>query len=175
MTATNKTTQMAGELKLIAGVEKHLSKVTIHIGGKAFTTKEIVNVLQARIDATNASSEARAAWHAKVSEEQAQHAATKQVVDGLRQVLLVMFGSAIGTLNDFGLAPRTRREPDALTKFKRAEKAKATRAARHTMGKRQKLSIEGEVPETSPPTTAAAPATAPAPVPVVSGGNGAVS
>src|SRR5689334_16962116 len=108
MSSTNKATQMAGDLKMIAGVEKHLSKVPIHIAGKTFTAKDVVNALQARIDATNASSEARAAWRKMVSEERAQHVATKQVADGLTQFLLVMFGSAIDTLNDFGLAPRTR-------------------------------------------------------------------
>jgi hypothetical protein len=158
MSSSNKTSQMAGEQKLIAGVEKHLSKVTIHIAGKTFTPKQIVSILQARASATNAASAARAAWLKVVSEERVQHAQTKEIVDGLRQVLLVMFGSAVDTLNDFGLSPRKRRPLDPSEKVKKAARARATRAARHTMGKRQKQAIKGEVVETPPAALASAPA-----------------
>jgi hypothetical protein len=53
----------------------------------------------------------------------------------------------VDTLNDFGLAPRKRSEPDHATKVKMAAKVRATRAARHTLGKEQKLAPTGEPAE----------------------------
>ena len=55
--------------------------------------------------------------------------------------------------------PKTAEQKAAI-----ALKAKATRAARHTMGKKQKLAVKGTAPAALPPTPAeAAPAPAAAP------------
>jgi hypothetical protein len=64
-----------------------------------------------------------------------------------------MFSRSPDALADFGLTPRKARK--ALTPaelVRKAEKAKATREARHTMGKRQKLAIHGSAPVVAVPT-----------------------
>jgi hypothetical protein len=86
-----------------------------------------------------------------------------------------MFAGQIEALGDFGLTARKPRAPVApAAKAVSVEKAKATRAARHTMGSKQKAKITGEnptgaaVPVVSPaapplPATPIAPAPAPTP------------
>jgi hypothetical protein len=76
---------------------------------------------------------------------------------------LVAFAGSIDTLADFALKARKPRTP--LTPEQKAAavaKAEATRAARHTMGPKQKAAIKGTVPATAPATQPAAPAPAPA-------------
>jgi hypothetical protein len=118
---------------------------------------------------------AKGVWRDKVSNERLQRTETKLIVDGLKQILLVMFATDLATLGELGIAPRKRSEPDPATLVARADKVRATREARHTMGPKKKLSIKGEVRKAPPATTATAPAPAltPSPVPPVSAGNGA--
>ena len=70
-----------------------------------------------------------------------------QFVDAFRQAMSIQFGS-VDVLSDFGILPRKPRKalsgPEQVAK---ADKARATRLARHTMGKKQKRSIKGEVPQ----------------------------
>jgi hypothetical protein len=63
----------------------------------------------------------------------------------VRQTLLLAFDGKLDTLADFGLTARAVpvRTPEQRTAA--AAKAKATRAARHTMGSKQKAAIKGAV------------------------------
>jgi hypothetical protein len=51
-------------------------------------------------------------------------------------------------LGDFGFQNPTRKAPSEATKAAAVAKRAATRGARHTMGKRQKAQIKGEVQAT---------------------------
>jgi len=151
---TNRTNQVASDQKLIAGVEKLLPKGPLHIAGKTYTTKEVVAVLQARVDAVLAAEAARGQWLGMLNEEKTQLAQTKEFVDGLRRILLGMFASDFVTLHELGLAPRKRRVLDAEALVAKVDKMRATRAARHTLGRKQREAITGEDPQ-SPPAIAA--------------------
>ncbi len=95
----------------------------------------------------------------------------------MKQTLLVFYAGQVQTLTDFGLTARKTPVVSPETMVAAAAKAKATRAARHTLGKKQKAKITGTVvttaPAVPPPATppAAPPAAtvvvAPAPAPVV--------
>jgi hypothetical protein len=79
---------------------------------------------------------------------------------------LVFFAGQVDALSDFGLTGRKTPVVSPETRVAAANKAKATREARHTMGKKQKAAIKGTVAPTAPATTAPAPtpvATPPAP------------
>jgi hypothetical protein len=86
------------------------------------------------------------------------------------------YGNSPDVLADFGIQTKARVPLTVDAKLTAAAKRAATRAARHTMGKRQKNAIKGDVtgvlvtPVTSTPTptvpTPVSPATA-----VTSGGN----
>jgi hypothetical protein len=68
------------------------------------------------------------------------------------------FGSSPDVLADFGLAPKARAQVTVEAKAVAAAKRKATRAARHTMGPKQKKGITGVVPDAIViPTRASAP------------------
>ena len=166
----NRGNETAADQKLIDGLTKHAVTIpALVIGGVTMTTKDIIDALQARLTTSRAAETTRATWQAAVAADVAERAKTKTFASGLRQALLVAFAGQIDALADFGLTPR---KPPTMTPAQRlaaTEKAKATRAARHTMGKVQKSLITGAAPQATPVPAApvAAPATpvTPAPVP----------
>jgi len=76
----------------------------------------------------------------------AEHARIRTATAGLRQAMMVAFGAKLDTLADFGLAPRKARVQTPDQKIAAAAKAKATREARHTLGKVQRSTITGAHP-----------------------------
>ncbi|HEY4012967.1 MAG TPA: hypothetical protein VGM06_06500 [Polyangiaceae bacterium] len=82
----------------------------------------------------------------------------------LKQALLVAFAGQVDVLADFGLTGRAVRVLTPEERVTMTAKAKATRAARHTMGKKQKAAIKGTVtPAAAAPAAPASPAPASAP------------
>ncbi len=66
-------------------------------------------------------------------------------VAGVQKAVRVAFGNRVDTLADFGLPlPKTRTPLTPEQKQAAVAKAKATRAARHTMGAKQRVAITGE-------------------------------
>jgi hypothetical protein len=61
---------------------------------------------------------------------------------GFRQLLRIHHSNSPDTLATLGLEPRTVHKPTVATFVQSHAKAKATRAARHTMGKKAKLAIK---------------------------------
>ncbi len=161
----NKTSRTVGDQKLIAGVEKHFTATSLFLEGKSYTAAEAVALLQERLDVTSTADAAYATWLSKVDAERAKVTETKKFVSALRKLVVAMFGSSVETLADFGIAPR--KQPAALKTEDlslKVARQRATRAARHTLGSKQRSKIVGEVPVTTP--TAAAPATASSSTPV---------
>jgi hypothetical protein len=160
----NRTTQQVGDQKLIDGLNKHSQTIpSLVIGGTSLTTAAIIGILQARLATANAAQSTRATWQTAVKADKDERAKTKSFTSGLRQALHVAFDGSIDALADFGLVPR---KPHVISPEKKAAataKALATRAARHTMGKKQKAAIKGTVPATAPATPPAAPAPVAAP------------
>jgi hypothetical protein len=161
-TQPNRAEQQTGDQNLIDGLKKHQQTLTsLVIGGTSLNTVDLIGILQARIDARNNAVSTRATWQTGVKADQDERAKTKTIVSGLRQALLVAFAGSIGVLADFGLKPR--RPPASRTPEEKAAavaKAQATRAARHTMGTKQKAKVKGTVPQ-AVPATPPTPATAP--------------
>ncbi len=142
-----------------------------------FTRDELVAILQKRIAAGEASKSAKTAWHSTVEAERQAEADLSPLRKPLQQSLAGRFGASGAQMAEFGFAPAKPRKVSAKTKAAAAVKAKATRQARGTMGKKQKKDVKGGVtavlmtPVTAPPpiTAPAAPAPAPAaPVPTTS-------
>jgi hypothetical protein len=161
MTTTNqnRTQLQTGDQKLIDGLKKHQADLSsLFIGGASFKTADAIGILQARIDAASTAVSTRATWQTGVKADHDERVKTKTFVSGLRQALQVAFTGQIDALADFGLKPRKVRVTTPEQKAEAAAKAKATRAARHTMGPKQKAQIKGTLP---------APATTPEPVPTL--------
>jgi len=145
--------QQASLQKMIDGVKKHEQTLPVlTVGGTSYKPADILAVLQARLDAANAALSTRATWQSAVKADHDERAKTKGFVSGLRQALLVAYAGSIDTLADFGLVGRKPRVISPEKKLAAAEKAKATRAARHTMGKKQKAKIKGEPAQPAPAT-----------------------
>ena len=158
-TTISKTTQLTRDQEMIAGIKKHSSTVTSWIiAGKAYTSQQAVDILQARVDAALAVASSKASYGSTVQAAKTETANTKQFVAGLRQATYIMFSTQVDTLADFGLAPhKARTVPTAVQKVQAVELRKATRVVRHTMSPKKKAEIKGTanvtVTVTSPTTS----------------------
>src|ERR1019366_4011307 len=83
----------------------------------------------------------RATWQTAIRTDEATRDATKTFVSGVKQGLLVAFAGHLDTLADFRLPARAQHVATPEERLAAAAKAKATRAARHTMGSKQKLPL----------------------------------
>jgi hypothetical protein len=173
---TNRSQQQAADDKLAAGLTKHQATLSSFvIGGKTVQVSEVLTALQSRKNTDAAATSAGAAWHAAVAADRDQRAASQQLVAGIKQSLHAMFGSSIDTLADFGLTPRKVPVVSPEVKVAAAAKAKATRAARHTQGPKQKAATKGvldgvTLTVTAQPAPSASPAV-PATPPAVAAGS----
>lgn len=165
MNPPNKSTRSDRNRQAIAGIKQNLAGTpALVIGGVSYAPADIQAALQASIDAADATTAATAAFHKAVAAEKATHAKGDALYRGLSTVLKNQYGSQADTLAAFGIAlPPQRQTPSATTAADAVAKRAATRVARHTMGKRQKAGIKGQVPETPAPT-------APSPVTTASTG-----
>jgi hypothetical protein len=147
---------------LVAGTDKHPLSAPLTLGGQSFTQQALVQVLQSLGNALSTVDMAKASWQSALSDLGDTQAKVAPTLKAYRAWIVATYGNAPATLADFGLTP-----PKAPTPMTAEEKAAAvakrtaTRAARHTLGPKQKKGIKGAV---ATPVTALAPTPAPAPV-----------
>ncbi len=163
---------------LIAGTNKHFPNGTFTLGNTAYTTATLLQVLQGLADALTALAAAQLGAKDALTAKQAMEAKVEPVIHAYRRFLHAAFVNATQALGDFGLEPYKAPAPrTAEQKAAAAAKAKATREARGTTSKKQKLAVKGNVtginvtPVTSTPAATsapAAPATPPQPAPTAS-------
>src|SRR5262249_12798298 len=138
--------------QLADGLTQNAAAVgTILIDGKQYTAAMIIPVLLGRVAAAKKAEVAHTAWRAAVKANQDERASTHAFVLQVRQALLVAFASQVEMLGKFGLTPRKKRAVAPQKSVVAAAKAKATREARGTAGKKQKLAIKGTPPATVTP------------------------
>jgi hypothetical protein len=165
----NKAVALAGVRALIAGMLKHFPNGSFKFGNTAYTTDTLVKAFRGLADAMVAVDAAQANAKEAVQAFRAMKANVGPLERDLRIFLRVTFGTATSQLADFGVQPVKGRTP--LTSGQRVvavAKAKATRTARGTTGKKKKLAVRGDVtgvvvtPVThaATPTPTAAPAAA---------------
>ena len=139
--------------KLAEGMDKHQATLkAVVIDGVEYTAAQAVSELEEIIAAAELAVSSHASWLAAVAADLEKLESSANFVSGLRQAIMAAFGKKVDVLVDFGLTPRKSVVLTPEQKQEAAAKAKATRAARHTMGRRQKAAITG--------VTAAASATA---------------
>jgi hypothetical protein len=168
-TSKTKAAALAHVQALIAGTTKHFSNGSFTFGNTTYTSASLVQVLQGLVSAMLARNAAETGAKDALTAEQAAQTQIDPIVRAYERLVLATFASATQTLADFGLTPPKARTPlTAQQLAARAAKAKATRTARGTTSKKQKLGVKGDVtgvvvtPVTTP--TAATPV---APVPPV--------
>jgi len=171
--STFNVSQKNQDLQFIQGARKHLKRDwVLYVAGKKYVASDIIALLQSRADAAHETTLAKAAWHGARTHEETILQDSAQAVAAFRQNMLAMFADSPDALAEFGLAQRKAHR--ALTPaelVERGARAKATRAARHTMGSRQKKAIKGSgVADAVAPPVAYAPSASPpppAPAPVI--------
>jgi type I site-specific restriction endonuclease len=163
-TRPNRIEQQTADQSLIDGFTKNAKTVTSFlVGGATIEASDVITALKTRVAAANTAQSTRATWLAAVKANATARASTQTLVSNAVQALKLMFAGSIESLAEFGLKPRkVRTAPTPEQKVAAAAKAKATRAARHTMGSTQKKSVKGTITTIAPPTspsasTAAAP------------------
>jgi hypothetical protein len=141
-TNNNRKTTLDLDSNMIAGVQKHLMNQSFIVGDKPCSAQDVVNVLQGRITRGQTAVSGKAEWRAAVKADRDERAATAVFVRAFRAIVQGMFHDP-ATLADFGLAPRKSTKKTVDTKATAIAKNKATRTARHTLGKKQKAKVKG--------------------------------
>ncbi len=136
---------LAAQVKqLIIGVNKHYPNGSeqLQVGGATVTVSGLTALLQSVVDNRQAVEVSQAATKAKVQAERAQAPSQLAVIRALESTIRGTFGNSADVLADFGLAPtKVRVTRTAEEKAVSAAKSAATRKARGTMGKNQKLPL----------------------------------
>jgi hypothetical protein len=154
-TTTSKTAERAKDSKMLSGTQAHLATTTLTILGQQLTGPQIATRLQQRITLLDAATSARANYLAAVQAVDNDEPGFKQFVTALSNGLLSMYGNQPQILSDFSVAVRKTPAKKVEIKALAVDKMRATREARHTLGKRQKASIKGTV---QPAVASASPA-----------------
>jgi hypothetical protein len=158
MSNKNKATQQQEIRKIVSAIPRYLHDPIV-IDGVKHTPAELAKVFQDGIDLADATDAAEKQWRAAVAAERAKMKELSSIQARLRGYVALTYGSASTELADFGFAPKTPKAVDATTKAEAVKKRAATRALRHTMGKRQRQEIKGGTPSEvpPPPTTTTSP------------------
>ena len=162
-TKVSKAAALAGVQALIAGTEKHFPSGSFLLGNVTYSTASMLQILNGLAAAMIGQSAAQANAKDTLLNLRGTVATTKAVRQAYVRFLRVAFTGATQSLADFGLAPP--KAPTPLTseqKVAATAKALATRKARGTTSRKQKLAISGHVigvtvtPITQPAASAAA-------------------
>jgi hypothetical protein len=139
--------------KLVDGYTKYAATApSVVLAGVTLKPGDIVAKLQGAIDQSKAVTSAAANWHSQIATERNVAQQIKPLLLLVRRTLELAYSSQLDALADFGVAPRKSAVVSPQTRAAAALKAKATRAARGTLGKKQKASITAPVVVT--PTSA---------------------
>ena len=159
----DKATALANVQALLAGTQKHTSNAQFTFGNTTYTTASLVEVLQGLADAYPVESAARANAKDALAALRAKKATVDPVIRAYVTYLRATYSNATAVLSDYGLqAPKARSPLTAQTRIAATEKARATRVARGTVGKKKKLAIKGDVTGvTVTPITSSGPAPSP--------------
>jgi len=144
--ARGKAGVVARAKALIAGTDKHLSNVTqVTIMGQSLSPAQVAGELQALVDLRTAVDAAKASTRAKLAEEQAQTPSLRSFMGALVMYVKAVYQNSPDVLADFGIAPKARTPLTVEAKTASVAKGASTRAARHTMGSKQRLAVKGDV------------------------------
>ncbi len=150
----NRPANLLAYEKLVEGFTKHAAEIPqFLIAGTTMKLADITAKIQARITIAEAVATTHAPWAAAVKADKEATPQYREFFTALRQALLSAYAGKIDVLADFGLSPR---KVPVIAPDKRVAatlKARQTRAARGTKGKKQKAAIKPSVTVT--PATAA--------------------
>ena len=131
---------------LIAGTQKHFPSESFTLGSTSYTAASLIPILQGFANAITAVNTVQANAKDTVATMHGVEATVGPIIQAYKRFVQVSFSNATQTLTDFGLTPPKVRAPLTVEqKAASAAKAKATRQARGTTSKKQKLTVKGNV------------------------------
>jgi hypothetical protein len=177
----NKATALARVQALIAGTQKHFPSGSFTLGKTAYTTATLIQALKGLENAITILNAAHASVRDAGTALRDVQSKVAPLMRDYKRFVLATFSTAAQDLADFGLQPPKGRKPlDSQKRAAATAKAKATRTARGTTSKKQKLAVKGNVtgvnitPTTqpmAPPSHPAAPAEPASSAPAATGGS----
>jgi hypothetical protein len=157
---------------LVNGILANLKDVTtFEMGGGTYALADLISQFQQRIAAAEKTKASKTVWHTDVLSERQVAGATGPLRKVMQSFLVGRYGAQSPKLGEFGFSPGKPRKVSAQTKAAAAVKAKATRVARNTVGKKQRKEVPvpaagtspAPAPTTPPATSASPPASTAAP------------
>ena len=183
-TILNKRERMSRNDMIAAGLEKHCPKAVILNDGQSVKAADAMKLLKEASNAEKKATASRAQFLADVEAARAAESKVKAIIPAIKNLVSGSFGKKSPVMAEFGFGPEANKVT-AEVRYEAVEKLRATRAARGTMGSRQKAAIHGSVETAASAPVVATPApsqpavTTPAPAPVatsgVNGTNGAAA
>jgi hypothetical protein len=143
--------QAAADIRaLVAGTTKRFP-AKIVLDGAELATANVNARLLDFATAVDDCDKAYAKWRTAVARVRGMQPATRELLRNVRELVRVMFNRSAPIMGEFGMKPR-KKPKRRTTKEQIAAnaKAKATREARGTLGKRQKAKIKGKPPTRKP-------------------------
>jgi hypothetical protein len=139
-----------------------------------FTRDDLVTQFQIFVAAAESTKSANQAWRASVQAERELETSVRTLRQGVRGIAEARFGADGAQLLQLGFAPAKAVKKTAASKAEAVVKSKATRVARGTKGKKQKLAVTGETAAaTATPEKGVAPAPGVTPAAPASGSTAA--
>jgi hypothetical protein len=162
-TVPTRAASLAGLQALIAGMQKVFPNGQFTFENVAYTTASLNALLQELVDAYTVLNTAQASARDAVAAKEAIEAKVDPVRRDLVNFLRGQYRNAEAQLAEFGLqAPKARTPLTLEQRMAAAAKARATRIARGTTSKKQKLTVHGNVTGVVvTPVTASSPAPSP--------------
>jgi hypothetical protein len=146
MSNINRSQSQLADQSLFDGITQNPQPFPlVMMGGKPVAATEVTTALQARLDTNRRALSARVAMQAAVKADRDEREKSRALVTAVRSALQTAFAESPETLAKFGLKPRKQPVVSPETRVAAAAKARATRAARHTMGSNQKKQVKGDV------------------------------
>jgi hypothetical protein len=152
----SKTRAVASFTRRIQGLQSLPAKQAILINGETYTVAQAIKIFQATLDALAAVAPQEVEYRRAVASYHEALEAAQALDPGLKQWAFTLFGNKSQQATALGYEARKVATKSVDTLQRAAEKAKATRQARGTLGRKARLKVKGTV------TVLAASAQAPA-------------
>jgi hypothetical protein len=150
-TITTQTTQR------LSALEKYVSaKTDIPIAGKKMKGSALMALYQSALDANEGVTSTKGSYKLALEARDEAEAQRKVADESLRSWVLITYGPTSQEAHDFGFVPKVRATATTETKATAVALRAATRVARGTRGKKEKLKIKGTLatPVVTPPASA---------------------
>jgi hypothetical protein len=158
MVTNSKTDEHTRNAQMIAGTEARLQGAgPFTIDGKTYTTPEVVARITQRNALLDSATSARAQERTAVATEKTDRPGWNQFINAFRAIVSAMFVNDMQTLQLFDITPRKPAKKTTEVKMAAVTKMRATRKARHTMGRKARLAVRGNVPQAPIAPAASAP------------------